>query len=126
MIKTLIVLVYASYSFAFSVDSSYNRAHQKAIKENKMLLVFLSKKECPHCNKELYKILNNEPLKAALSKRAVFVVVFKNQNESYPVEMLYTLEYPTLFFLDKYELFSCSAMRSEIEIKGLLECIESK
>jgi len=113
-------------SFGFSIESSYEKAHQKAVKEDKILMVYLTQKGCHRCRDELVKILQNKKLRLAIEKSALFVVVLKNQKESYPIEMLYTSEYPTLFFLDKRELFLCEALRGETKVDKILECLVPK
>ena len=112
--------------YTFMIERSYTVAHIKAVKENKMLLVFLTKKECKYCNKELMKILQNKKLDKAIKNRALFVIIIKNQKESYPIEMLYSTRYPTLFLLDKYELSHCKALRGEMNPKQILDCLMKK
>ena len=105
------------------IENSYNSAHQKAIKMNKILLVYLIKKNCAYCNGELMKIMQNKRLSALIDKKTVFVIVNQEQKESYPIEMLYTTDYPTLFFLDKYELFHCQSLQRNIEVQDIENCL---
>ncbi len=108
------------------IESNYEVAQQKALKSNKILLVFLTKKECTYCNKELRKILNSKNITSLIEKKAIFLLVYKAQYESFPRELLYATHYPTLFFLDKYELFSCRALRENINIKDIITCLTPK
>jgi len=126
LIKILLIFFIVTYGYAFRVESSYVVAHKKALKEDKILLVFLTKKSCLYCNSEFTKLLENVAIDKIIEKRAIFVIVMKNQKESYPIEMLFTREYPTLFFLDKHELFHCETLYGEMKVEKVLECIESK
>lgn len=105
------------------IENNYEIAHKKAMKRDKILLVYLVKRDCLHCNTELMKIMQNKKLSELIEKKAVFVVINKEQKDSYPIEMLYVTEYPTLFFLDKYELFACKTLRTNIEIKEVKSCL---
>jgi len=49
------------------------------------------------------KIINSNNISSFIEKNAVFVIVYKEQKNTFPIEMLYTTQYPTLFFLDKYK-----------------------
>ena len=109
---------------SFVIENSYDSAHKKAISTNKMLLVYLTKKNCVHCNRELMKIVQNKELSSLIDKKTVFVIVNEGQKESYPIELLYTREYPALFFLDKYELFNCKALEKVIEPKDIERCLD--
>jgi len=105
------------------IESSYESAHKKALKEHKMLIVFLTKKSCSHCNNTLEKIILNKNVTSLIGKKALFCIVTKEQKESYPIEMLYTLEYPTLFFLDSTELFVCDALKGNIKLSQIQNCL---
>ncbi|WP_193150143.1 thioredoxin family protein [Sulfurimonas sediminis] len=107
----------------FTIENSYNTAQYKALKSNKILLVFLTKKGCSACNKALMKMINSKRLTSLIEKNAVFVLVYRNQEESFPIEMLYTTQYPTLFFLDREELFTCKALRGNINITKTMDCL---
>ena len=60
------------------IESSYSVAHIKALKEDKLLLVFLTKEGCEYCNNELTKILQNRKIGRAVENKALFVIVTKN------------------------------------------------
>jgi len=124
LIKVIIALCISIYCYAFMIESSYSVAHIKALKEDKLLLVFLTKEGCEYCNNELTKILQNRKIGRAVENKALFVIVTKNQKDSYPIEMLYTTHYPTLFFLDNHELFYCETLEGEIKATKVLDCLE--
>ena len=127
MIKILLlVLLLLFEAEGFKIENRYDTAHQKALKSDKILMVYLTKKNCPACNKELIKIMSNKKIASLIEKDAVFVVVYQKQQESYPIEMLYTTYYPALFFLDKYELFSCEALQRNIKPQEIINCLKQR
>jgi thioredoxin-related protein len=85
--------------------SNYDSAHQEALKTDKALMVLLIEKECLACQKMLIETFRDQPYIKELNKKFVSVIVTKGQVGSYPIEMLYTLEYPSVFFLNTRELF---------------------
>jgi len=85
--------------------SNYDRAHQAALKEKKLLMVLLIEEECPLCHKMLHTTFMNQKYIKEINDMFVSVLVTKDQKESYPIEMLYTMRYPSLFFLNNQELF---------------------
>jgi len=104
--------------------ANYDKAHQEAIKEGKNLMVFLIKKDCDLCRETLQKSFMNQSYVDNINTKFISVIVMKNQKSSYPIEMLYTLEYPSVFFLDKTELFSCSPIHGDITPNSLKNHLE--
>ncbi len=86
-------------------QSAYDKAHQEAVKAKKKLMVLLIEDECAECLKMLSTTFIDQPYIAYINQQFVAVIVRKGQKESYPIEMLYTMEYPAVFFLDQNELF---------------------
>ena len=85
--------------------SNYDKAHQKALREKKLLMVLLVEKECILCNEILKTTFQNQPYIKWINKSFVPVLIISGQKQSYPIEMLYTMTYPSVFFLDSEELF---------------------
>lgn len=108
------------------IESSYESAHKKALKEHKILIVFLTKESCPQCNTVLKKIIRDKEVASLIEREALFCIVTKGQKSSYPIEMLYTSEYPTLFFLDANELFNCNTLVGKVELSKIKECLVLK
>ena len=98
---------------------NYDKAHQQALKEKKNLMVLLIEKDCKPCQKSLIKTFINQPYIDKINESFISVIVTKNQKESYPIEMLYTFTYPTLFFLDNRELFLSKPIRGELTPESL-------
>ncbi|MEO1937903.1 MAG: hypothetical protein ABGW85_04620 [Sulfurimonas sp.] len=124
--KLFLLLLLSSRLFAFSIESSYEAAHKKALQEEKLLLVFLTKKGLSAASKKLQMLLESKKVADTIEKEAVFVIIYKNQRESYPIELFYTQEYPTLFFVNNEELFACEAQHFDIDKEALLECLEAE
>ncbi|MEN8303689.1 MAG: thioredoxin family protein [Campylobacterota bacterium] len=93
---------------------SFDKAHKVALKENKNLMVLLIKKDCKPCQESMKTVFLNHPYIDEINSDFISVIVTKDQEESYPIEMLYTFTYPTLFFLDNRELFVCKPIRGEV------------
>ncbi|UCM99559.1 thioredoxin family protein [Sulfurimonas sp. SWIR-19] len=124
MIKSIVIVTLLTfYANAFMVESSYEKAHAKALKTGKFLVVFLTKKNCSQCDAELAKIIHNKAISLAIDRYAVFVIIKDGQKESYPVEMLYTIQYPALFILDTNELPQCSALTVKLDIQDIVQCL---
>jgi len=99
--------------------SNFEDAHKEALKQHKHLMILLIKKKCPECVETLKTTFINQSYIDKINKEFIPVLITKDQKQSYPVEMLYTLIYPTLFFLDEQELFYCEPIRGEITSQRL-------
>jgi len=105
--------------------SNYDKAHQEAIKQRKKLMVILIQRDCKVCKETIQKTFMNQPYIDTINNRFISVILIKNQKSSYPIEMLYTLQYPSLFFLDEAELFSCSPIFGDITPNSFKNHLES-
>lgn len=84
----------------------YKKAHQKALREEKMLLVLIAEPNSPKTAFLLKTVFMDRSYIAQINKTAVAVIVYSGSQSSYPVEMYYTTDFPTLFFVNpKQELF---------------------
>ncbi len=92
----------------------YEKAHVMALKEDKKLMVLLVEKDNPTCQELIPKVFMNQKYVELINKEFISVIVTRGQKLSYPIEMLYTLTYPSVFFLNKYELFSCKLIDGDI------------
>ena len=104
------------YSSHLNWYFNFEEAHKQALKQDKKMMVLLLKKISPSIIKESFM---NQDYIELVNKNFIPVIVIKDQKESYPIEMLYTNEYPALFFLDKYELFYCDVLKGRITPKSL-------
>ena len=92
-------------------QSDYENARIQAIQEGKGIMVLLIKNDCPKCKKMLRTTFMNQTYIAKINEAYVAVLITKDQKSSYPIEMLYTLEYPTTFFLTSSEVYKREALR---------------
>jgi hypothetical protein len=79
---------------------NYDVAHQKALKENKLLLVLVVKKNDPLSSKIIKNSFMNKKYVDIINDTMVPVIVTYEGALSYPIEMYYTTVFPTLFFVD--------------------------
>jgi hypothetical protein len=93
---------------------NFDKAHQQALKENKKLMVLLIKKDCAPCIDTIKNTFMNKLYVNKINDEFISVMITKDQKSSYPIEMLYTFEYPSLFFLDNRELFVCEPIRGSV------------
>jgi hypothetical protein len=122
-LKIFLLILFWSGVFAFSIESSYEVAHKKALQEDKFLMVFVTKKGFNMSSSELQKLMRNKAIDELIEKKAVFVIVYKEQGESYPIEMLYTQSIPRLFVLDANELFVCEGLYLPLSEEALRTCM---
>ena len=79
---------------------NYDKALQRAQKEHKSLMVLLVKKECPSCNAVIRDAFMGQEYVKYLNQKFVSVIVTYEGRESYPIEMFYSTNFPTLFFVN--------------------------
>ena len=92
----------------------YESAYKQAIKEKKTLMVLLLDHKDSTCQEIIKTTFSHQSYIDKINKDYISVIVMKGQKESYPIEMLYTRTYPTLFFLDNKELFICEPLTGKI------------
>ncbi|AKF26047.1 hypothetical protein YH65_09775 [Sulfurovum lithotrophicum] len=101
---------------------AYDTAHQKALKEQKSLLVLVVKQNSALSDKIIQTAFMNKPYVDTINEKMVAVIVIYEGNKSYPVEMYYTTVFPTLFFVDsEKELFWREPLYGEEITPDLLE-----
>jgi len=103
----------------------YEDAHRESLKQNKQLLVLLIEKNSIKAKNLIKNSFMNQSYIDKLNEKFISVIVTKGQKGSYPIELLYTLEYPALFFLDKHELFLCDPIEGDITPKQLSKHLEN-
>ena len=68
-------------------------------------MVLLIEEGCADCIKMLRTTFKDQPYIEYINEKYISVLVTKGQKESYPIELLYAIEYPSVFFLDAKEIF---------------------
>jgi hypothetical protein len=79
---------------------NYDLAHQKALKENKPLLVLVVKKNDPLSSKIIKNNFMNKKYVDVINNDMIPVIVSYEGVLSYPVEMYYTTVFPALFLVN--------------------------
>lgn len=105
--------------------SDYEKAHIQALKEQKPLMVLLVKKECEACSKVLTYTFQDQAYIPWINEDFIPVLITKDQRQSYPIEMLYTLTYPAIFFLTPQELFLSDPIFGLISPEAFQKYIET-
>jgi len=101
----------------------YDKALQLALNEHKPLLVLVVKKDSKLCKTILQQQFMNHSYVDTINENFISVIVTYNERTSYPIEMYYTTEFPTLFFVDtQTEMFMREPLYGEqISQKVLLQ-----
>lgn len=86
-------------------QGNYEKAREEAVKEKKFLMVLLIEDACSDCIKMLRITFKDQSYIKHINEKYISVLVTKGQKESYPIELLYALEYPSVFFLNEKEIF---------------------
>jgi len=97
----LIVLTLISFANSVAWLGNYDTALAKAKKEHKPLLVLLVKEGDTLSKDVVAKYFTNKAYVDRINKRVVAVIVYccSSSRISYPIEMLYSKEFPTLFLV---------------------------
>jgi len=119
-----LLLISTAQANHISWQSNFDKAHQQALKENKKLMVLLIKKGCKECLRTLKTTFMNQAYIDKINREYISVLITKDQKSSYPIEMLYTFQYPSLFFLNNKELFICKPIRGGVTPNKLNSYLE--
>ncbi len=99
-------ILFLLFFFTLSINAdhihwmgNYDKALQKAHKEHKPLMVLLVKKESPFCNDVIRDVFMEQKYVKYLNQNFISVIVTYEGRESYPIEMYYSTNFPTLFFV---------------------------
>ena len=97
LVATLIIFGYSNH---INWLGDYDMALAKAQKEKKPMMVLLVKKECKSCNNVIVKYFMKQDYIERLNKKFISVIVNYEEKSSYPIELLYSSSFPTLFFIN--------------------------
>ena len=100
LLSLLCFLTLSIYADHIHWLGNYDKALQKAQKEQKHLMVLLVKKECLSCNAVIKNYFMDQEYVKHLNQKFVSVIVMYEGRESYPIEMFYSRSFPTLFFVN--------------------------
>jgi len=79
---------------------NYDVAHQKALKEHKLLLVLVVKKNNSLSSQIIKNSFMDQDYVDKINSKMIPVIVTYEGALSYPIEMYYTTVFPTLFFVN--------------------------
>jgi len=91
-------------------QGDFEKARVKAIEDKKELMILLITPECSACKQMLRNTFMDQGYITYINQHYVAVLLTKDQKQSYPIELLYTQEYPALFFLNTYEIYTKEAL----------------
>ncbi len=79
--------------------SNYDKALQIAKNQNKDLMIFIIKKDSKKAKRIFVDIFQDEKISHFINKNYISVVSIFEDKNSYPIELFYTLELPSIFFV---------------------------
>lgn len=91
--------------------SNFDEAHHQAVKSSKKLMVLLLEKDAKDNKNILVNTFMDKDYIDKINEEYISIIVTKDQESSYPIELLYTIDYPSVFFLDNLEIYVCEPLR---------------
>ena len=102
----------------------FEKALQESRKTGKPMLVMLVRRNCAPCSRMAANAMMEKRVVKWVNENALAVLVTEGSGD-YPIEMLYTLEVPTLFLLTPQETFLRPPLRGERNAEEVLEWLNS-
>lgn len=100
----ILLAIFISISFLYANHvkwyGDYDKALKQAIKEHKVLMVLLIKNNCLKCKDAVRDIFTDRTYVDKINRLIVPVIVNIDNKYSYPMEMYYANNFPTLFFVN--------------------------
>ncbi len=113
-----------TYAQTIRWHGSFDSALEVSQKENKPMFVVLVSRGCLECRELFATTLREKKIVVSINEKMVPVIVTK-ENEDYPIELLYTLEYPAIFLLSPEEVLLkgplCGVVDAALLEKELLD-----
>lgn len=79
-------------------QSDFDKALFEAKKEKKEILLLVLKKESAECKDIFTEVFGDKEVQEEVNRKYIAVVAFFEHKNSYPIELFYTQNFPTLFF----------------------------
>ncbi len=98
---------------------SFESALRASQAEKRPIFVVLVERGCDECRRLFVETLMQERIVRLVNEKSVPVIVTK-ENEDYPIELLYTLEYPAIFLLSPEEVLLKPPLSGKVDA-ALLE-----
>lgn len=99
IILLLILLLSNLSSNNISWYSSYDKALEIAQKEKKNMMLFIASSKDKNSNKILRKYFQNQEYINYLNTNFINVLITVEYKTSYPIELFYTRNFPSIFFV---------------------------
>ncbi len=104
-LTTILLLFFCTAMQAETISwyGSFKSALYTAKNKNRPIFVVVVERNCDECRQLFAGTLREERIVREINEKTVPVIVTK-EDENYPVELLYTLVYPTIFLLSPQEV----------------------
>lgn len=100
ILVSLLICTTSLFSSSIKWHGDYTKALLSAKKQNKNIMLFLQEKDCGECKKMLKTTLYNQDYIKKINDSYVSIIVERENKISFPIELFYTLTYPTVFFIN--------------------------
>lgn len=101
----------------------YEAGHKEALKLEKPIILFLKDDISDESKKMFAKTFSNNEVIKYINKNFVSIQLPK-ETDKFPLELYYTLEFPTLFFATRYEILFGERIIGYVDSKTLLELMK--
>ncbi len=98
---------------------SFDGALSTSLKSQKPIFVVLVERGCDECRELFTEVLMQKHIVEIVNTKTVPVIVTK-ENEDYPIELLYTLDFPAIFLLSPQEVLLKPPLTGKVDA-ALLE-----
>ena len=102
---------------------TYESGHKEALKLEKPIMLFLKDDSSEESKKMFVKTFSNKEVIRLVNKNFVSIQLPKGTDQ-FPLELYYTLEFPTLFFATRYEVLYGDIFTGYIDSKKLSNLIK--
>jgi thioredoxin-related protein len=113
------------YAQKMGFERDYHTALAKAKKEQRPLMLVVTRAECPWCDRLEDRTLTNDEVHKRLTQEVVVVLVYKNFDEGeYPAQMFPASFSPRTFFIDPATQKTLLVINGYVKPKGFLEKLD--
>ena len=120
----LILFVSVALGEHIAWRSDFDKVLTKAKKEKKDILLLILKKDCKRCKSIFVEVFNEKEVQERVNEKYLPVIAYFEDKNSYPVELFYTGQFPSLFFVSyKDESFLNAPLLGIITKEELLDSL---
>ncbi|MDO8453832.1 MAG: thioredoxin family protein [Sulfurimonas sp.] len=97
------LIIFCSIAFCDYIvwQNDFDKVLMQAKKEQKEILLLLLKRDCIRCKTVFSDIFADKEVQEKVNQKYLPVAVFFEENNSYPIELFYTQQFPAIFFVSK-------------------------